>query len=131
MGIEPEIIKSIRSEDEIADGYDGFEIKTNKRTIQLLVDNFQGCCESWGYMCSEDNPQDFVGSELLCIEYLNMDRRKVKVDCGDLDAGRVMFIDLVTTQGTFQVAVYNAHNGFYGHDARFVIDNELVTSMGI
>ena len=41
-----------------------------------------------------------------------------------LDKEEVMFINIETSKGTLQFAVYNCHNGYYGHAVK-VISEQL------
>ena len=37
-----------------------------------------------------------------------------------LDSGGAMFVNLETSEGLLQFVAYNAHNGYYGHEAVLV-----------
>ena len=39
-----------------------------------------------------------------------------------------MFLTFKTSNGTLQFAVYNDHNGYYGHQALIRINDEIVES---
>jgi len=43
-----------------------------------------------------------------------------------MDGGGICFVDFITTNGTFQLAVYNSHNGYYGHGIVVAIDEKIV-----
>jgi hypothetical protein len=106
---------------------DGYEIITDQQKIQIGVSNDQNCCERWGYMVSEDSIQDFIGAELLGIEVVDTARNVTKWEEKNpygLDSGDVMFVNVNTNRGTFQIAVYNSHNGYYGHTG-YVISKQL------
>lgn len=130
-----EIIKSIEEVEgvELEDGdqwgpstYDGYKVVTSERELFIVVNDFQGCCESWGMVSSEDDTQSFVGAELLQMNWVDVARKKhFDVDVYD---GEVMFIDLETSKGLLQLAVYNCHNGYYGHTAFIKIGNDVVMS---
>jgi hypothetical protein len=107
---------------------DGYKVITNEHTIQVLIDNGQSCCESWGYFASEDNITSFVGSELREVTLTDTALHKEKVEASDYyeDEGGIQFVDFVTSQGTFQLAVYNAHNGYYGHGIVVAKDNDIL-----
>lgn len=98
---------------------DGYEISTEDKKIFVLIGNSQSCCEDWGYFSSEDNLTDFIGADLLEVNLTDTERNHKKLkevlEYG-LDDGGIQFVDFVTTKGVFQLAVYNAHNGYYGHD---------------
>ncbi len=122
-----ETIKSIEEVEGYIDdngGWDGYLVETSERKIRLLVDNGASCCENWGMVASEDDLGYFLGAELLRIDWTGPDLVKL-VDVDPYD-GDVMFVDFVTSVGVLQLAVYNAHNGYYGHYAKLVIDGEAV-----
>lgn len=131
-----ETIKSIKevfniktTHGESYSNYDGFEIVTDKRNIFLLIENGQSCCESWGTF--ETNGEDltkFSGTELLSIDTVDtaLDKKKYeeKFEYG-LEGGDVMFVNLETSVGVLQIAVYNSHNGYYGHEVLFIKGDEV------
>ena len=107
--------------------WDGYKIKTENHEFNLLIDNGQSCCESWGYFFLNDDEQDFVGAELLEVNLTDTALNKQKVDeSGYYEyAGGIQFVDFVTNKGVLQIAVYNAHNGYYGHPIIFAKDEEI------
>ena len=100
-------------------GFDGWKIKTNKQNIKLLISNEQCCCEGFGIISTEDNLKDFIGAELFGISTTDTDLRteliKNNEDLQYMDEGDFIFINFKTSKGDFQLAVYNSHNGYYGH----------------
>lgn len=128
------IITSIAEVEGVRDNYytlDGYKISTADHTIRVLISSNQQCCESWGYFASEDDLSAFVGAALQEIRLTDtaLKQEVVEASCyGDEhryeDGGGVQFVDFVTSQGTFQLAVYNAHNGYYGHPILVAIDDE-------
>jgi hypothetical protein len=101
--------------EELREGdYDGYKITTDKRELNVAVNNSQSCCESWGYMSSEDDLQSFVGAALLKIESVDT-ALNAKSDPGDIYEGTAYFVNFYTSRGMFQLAVYDSHNGYYGH----------------
>lgn len=121
------------------DVHDGWEVVTNEQTITLSISNGQSCCESWGYMLSEDNPSKFVGAELRGISLTDTNRTAHKFNPPDseydenstyLDEGDVMFADIETDRGVLQFVAYNGHNGYYGHTAR-IVSKQLVHEVGL
>lgn len=106
----------------------GFQIQTTAQIITLAIDDQPSCCESWGYFLTEDNTEKFIGARLLGVRITDTNRsgRRFTADWsvndGDdvehLDAGDVMFVDIETDRGVLQFVAYNAHNGYYGHEAR-------------
>lgn len=110
---------------ESYNNYEGFKIKTNKREIYILVSNGSSCCENWGHIASEDDTKSFIGAEIIkyrCVDNADYkDCELTKKNAGEyVDVYDCAFIDLETSRGTLQFAVYNSHNGYYGHDIRIV-----------
>ena len=104
--------------------FDGFKIKTNLQEIFLLIKNDQYCCEEWGYIMSEDNIEEFIGSELYTVRIANKALKTYEV-LGDFQ-DEAIFINLETSNGILQFVIYNHHNGYYGHT---VIIKSINTSL--
>lgn len=100
--------------------YDGYKIETTVQTILFLINNGQSCCEEWGSMISEDNLEDFIGSNLLSIENVEDAEGDIKKyfieDFYNDQPSDSILINVNTSNGTLQFALYNDHNGCYGHD---------------
>lgn len=99
---------------------DGVLIITTEQVIKMGIANGANCCEQWGYFLSADNPQDFVGAELLSVDLTDsgLNTSKLTEACPyGLDAGELLFVTLTTSKGILQFTAYNAHNGFYSHQA--------------
>ena len=118
-----EKIKSIDSLDEIeieGDGcYEGYKVVTDNQTILVLVSNSDQCCESWGRLASDDDLQQFIGANLIRLTHTDT-ALNTKVVPDYLDDGGTMFLTFETDRGNFQLVVYNAHNGYYGHRAKII-----------
>lgn len=113
---------------------DGYRVKTEGHEFLVLISNGQCCCEHWGYMTSDDNLPFYIGAELLSVKATDTALNKAKVDEEapyGFDCGGIQFVDFETDKGTFQLAVYNAHNGYYGHTVRLVKDGEVLISEGL
>lgn len=112
-------IKEVKNVKSITPGeydrYDGYQITTDKRTIMILITNDSQCCEDWGYLASNDNFNDFIGCELTNVSITDTSLKTYDVDLSDLEDGGAIFVNFETSNGTLQFAVYNAHNGYYGH----------------
>lgn len=106
--------------------YDGFLIITDKQNIFIGIENGQSCCESFGYLTSQDNFNEFIGSNLNEIKLVDtaLNIKKVEDTINGLDEGEAIFVNLETDKGTLQFTVYNSHNGYYGHEA-VVISKQL------
>lgn len=98
-------------------GQSGFAITTNDQVITMLIDDYQSCCESWGYFMSEDDIQRFVGSFItdVTLTDISLNTHKLEESGFYEDAGGVIFVNINTSYGTLQFVAYNAHNGYYGH----------------
>lgn len=106
---------------------DGYKVKTDSTEILILIDNGQSCCESWGYFSSDDDLTRFIGATLTEINLTDVALSKSAVEKSDWYGGDggIQFVDFVTNKGVFQIAVYNAHNGYYGHGIVVAIGNEV------
>lgn len=111
-----EVIKSIR---EVNDDWEGYEVTTNGRMIRVCISNSSSCCESWGHLSSDDDLQQYVGANLRSVTSVDK-ALNTKTDPGDIDEGTVYFVNFNTDRGKFQLAVYDAHNGYYGHSVEIV-----------
>lgn len=107
---------------KIIDGwntYDGFIVTLENKILKLLISNGQSCCEEFGHIQSEDNLLDFIGSDLIKYELLDDGYDPIFIDKHSVN-GNYCFdcsmINLHTSKGLLQFAVYNAHNGYYGHE---------------
>lgn len=108
---------------------DGYKIETDKHIFHVLIDNGQSCCESWGYLSSEDDHLPFIGAELREVRLTDTALKQSVVEKSDYyggDGGGIQFVDFVTNKGTFQLAVYNDHNGYYGHGILVAKDEEIL-----
>lgn len=98
---------------------DGFKVITDKQEILILICNSENCCENSGYFQTNDSTSEFIGADLFEMKLtdicLNAQLMKQKFEYG-LDEGGIQFVDLITSKGILQFAVYNEHNGYYGHN---------------
>lgn len=119
---------------------DGYKVETNSEMILVLIDNQQSCCENWGYMASDDDLSSFVGATLRDIELtdkrletwsLTDDEKKSEEDrkkhgWKEYDEGGIQFVTFKTSHGDFQLAVYNGHNGYYGHEIIVAVGDKII-----
>jgi len=107
---------------------DGYKVETDKHTFYVLIDNEQNCCESWGYFSSEDDLRQLIDATLLEVRLTDkaLNTKTVEESGYYEDEGGIQFVDFVTDRGTFQLAVYNAHNGYYGHGILVARDDEIL-----
>lgn len=111
------------------DNMDGYEVETDQHVYRVLISNEQSYCESWGYLASDDDLTPFIGAELREVRLTDTALNTARVEESDYyggDEGGIQFVDFVTDRGTFQVAVYNGHNGYYGHGVIVAKDNDVL-----
>ena len=109
--------------------YDGYKVKTSEHEYLILIDNEQNCCESWGYFASEDDFDSFIGKSLNSIELtdLALNNKKVEESGYYDDCGGIQFVNFKFNDGSvLQFAVYNAHNGYYGHPIIIAKDENIL-----
>lgn len=93
--------------------------------IKIGISNLGDCCELWGYMSSDDDLSYYIGAEYLKLRVTDTQRATYEeIECG-VDGGDIMFVDIFTDRGPFQLVMYNCHNGYYGHEAIINIGNQL------
>ena len=123
---------------------EGYKITTNKQNIYILIEGGQQCCEEWGYeSCSsegiietKDDFKDFIGAELISIESIEPETHNgipiynalLKQIGYDRSRIAAEFVNIKTSNGLLQFAVYNCHNGYYGHNIYIKFNNEVIDS---
>jgi hypothetical protein len=99
----------------------GYQVITNQQTIKVGISDGKSCCEDYGYLITNDDTKDFIGATLLSISIVDVALNNKEIEQLEyLDRGGVMFVNFETSKGLLQLAAYNAHNGYYGHDAVLV-----------
>lgn len=97
--------------------FEGYEIITDEQSVKIGVSSGQSCCESFGYLTTNDDLKDFIGADLTGISIVDTALNNKKIEELEyLDQGGAMFVNIETSNGVLQIVVYNAHNGYYGHD---------------
>lgn len=105
----------------------GFRVVTDEHELLVLIDDERSCCESWGSVHSADDLGYYVGAALREVRLTDTALNQTIVDrhgCGEygFDGGGIQFVDLDTSAGKLQLAVYNSHNGYYGHGIVVALD---------
>jgi len=113
--------------------YEGYLITTNLHRYVFAIAGGQWCCEIVGKFSTEDNLEDFIGSELYSIEFIEngcfTEKKLEKIGAKILEnLDDIAFVNVITSKGTFQLAVYNSNGEFYGHGVVFIKDNEKTES---
>ena len=107
--------------------YDGYKVLTEEFELFILINNGQCCCESWGYFSTDDDLEKYIGSTLLDIELTDIALTTESIEEIEyLDGGAVQFVTFKTDRGPFQLAVYNSHNGYYGHGIYIIKGDEIM-----
>jgi hypothetical protein len=109
---------------------DGYLVETDKHKWHLLIDNSQSCCEDWGYLWSDDNLENYIGKELMSVKITDMALNTKMIEKEkDIYEGAIKFVDFnFSDGGVLQFAVYNSHNGYYGHDILIAKDKKILLS---
>lgn len=106
---------------------DGYEVKTDKHTWLILIDNGQSCCESWGYISSDDQLDSYIGKEVVSVKLTDKGLNTKMIESTKTYDGGAQFVDFNFADGQIlQLAVYNSHNGYYGHDILVVRDRKII-----
>jgi hypothetical protein len=132
--IEDTKVKINANEETYSVEAEGYKVQTDKHEYMVLISSQRNCCEDYGYLISEDNYSQFIGSNITEIRITDVALNQAVIDktgfYGSEEDGdkslNIQFVDFCTDRGVFQLAVYNAHNGYYGHEIMFVKDNETV-----
>lgn len=105
--------------------YDGFRIETEDEEIYFLINNFQSCCENWGtYLYTPENLKNYIGAEYLGYDEKNCSEIENNLKDEFVDPDETCFLNIHTSNGTIDFAVYNSHNGYYSHAVILSIKNK-------
>jgi len=102
----------------------GYIVNVGDYFVKMLIEDESQCCENWGYICSEDNIDEFIGAELLNINFTDGEYntktleefRKLGFNINSGEQAFGVFITFETSKGQLQFTLYNDHNGYYGHN---------------
>lgn len=99
--------------------WDGIEVATRDSVWFARIEANRSCCENFGYFSLNDEDASyFIGADLLEVDVVDTALNTRKLAEADLclqHEGNIMFVNFVTSKGVLQFAVYNEHNGYYGH----------------
>lgn len=101
----------------------GYVIFFEKAEFEIYIDPYQQCYENWGYLSSDDEFESYYGKDLAEARLTDTALNQKKVDDTEYYeydvVSNIQFMDFIFTDGAvLQFAVYNSHNGYYGHDVR-------------
>jgi hypothetical protein len=120
--------------------YRGYEVVTEQEKIYVLIDSDLQCCESFGYMSTNDDITEFIGAELLDVELTDISLNPILIEKNTSDDFTddfedIQFVNFITTKNVdkssslcnqvdiLQLVVYNYHNGYYSHDIKVIRNN--------
>lgn len=88
-------------------------------STEFGIESGQHCCESWNYLHSVDDPDEFIGAKVLAVEEVDTWPDTIP-PCGHggSDFG-FQAIRVTTDRGLLDFVVYNEHNGYYSHSTLF------------
>lgn len=118
--------------------HNGYRIELDTGiVIMLLIENSQHCCENWGYLYTPDEIAAFLFADVYSWDnsYTPLARAAVgeaaynnRESSNDDVSAVAQFITFHTSVGELTFAVYNEHNGYYSHGAKFIINDNVVQS---
>ena len=114
--------------------YDGFRIETEDEEIYFVIDNSQQCCENWGtYLYTPEDLREYVGADYLGYDESSCSEIENGLKSEYVESDEICFLNIHTSKGTIDFAVYNSHNGYYSHAVVLKITNKKTgeTSMPI
>lgn len=113
-----------------SESMEGYKVVTDQHTYHVLIASESSCCESFGYLTSDDDLQQYIGAELREVRLTDTALNQHAVDKSGYyeEDGGIQFVDFATDRGVLQLAVYNAHNGYYGHSILIARDDEVLLS---
>lgn len=94
--------------------HEGIKIETETERILFLIDSYRQCCENFGkYLSTPEDLKEYIGAEYL--GYSNDSKELPIVEEVFGEKFETMFLNIHTSKGTIDFAVYNRHNGYYSH----------------
>ena len=62
----------------------------------------------------------------MCLTDTALNTKMVEAKEDIYETGGIQFVTFNTDRGAFQLAVYNAHNGYYGHEILIAFGDDVV-----
>ncbi len=105
-----------------SNNYMGYNISTNKREIEIKINDVRNCCETFGksLICNNEyidlNKYDI--SQFYGLTINNISHKKYVKESKNCNECFILNLSIMLNNGlTLQFEVYNEHNRFYSHDA--------------
>lgn len=109
---------------------DGVKIDfDNDKSLVFGISHDQDCCEEWVYISQADNEDvsNYIGAKIRSIEIVDYSVLTQLEEIGACETD-CYFLNVMTTKGELNFAVYNIHNGYYGHRVTMKYDNNEMFS---
>ena len=107
--------------------FEGYRINTDNSEIIVLIEDGTQCCENAGYFSSNDDLSDFIGADLQNVVLTDKELNSIVVEkVKELYEPNIRFVNFETNKGTFQLTVYNCHNGYYAHDILIKFNDQIL-----
>jgi hypothetical protein len=132
--VKIEEVNNVNFNDNRYSNYDGFKIETEDEEIYFVIDNSQQCCENWGtYLYTPEDLREYVGADYLGYDESSCSEIENHLENEYVESDEICFLNIHTSKGTIDFAVYNSHNGYYSHAVVLKITNKKTgeTSMPI
>lgn len=105
--------------------YDGFRIETEDEEIYFVINNFQLCCENWGtYLYTPEDLKEYIGADYLGYDEKSCEEVENSLEEKYVESDEICFLNIHTSKGIIDFAVYNSHNGYYSHAVVLKITNK-------
>ena len=106
--------------------FDGIKVETEDEEIYFVIDNDQQCCENWGkYLYTSEEVKEYIGADYLGYD---TETSNAMMECLKEEyiyyPSDVCFLNIHTSKGDIDYAVYNSHNGYYSHAVILSIKNK-------
>lgn len=105
--------------------YDGIMIETEDEVIYFVIDNNQCCCENWGtYLYTPEKLENYIGADYLGYTESFCEQIANSLKDEYVGTDETCFLNIKTSKGDIDYAVYNSHNGYYSHAVVLKITNK-------
>lgn len=121
-----EEVDNVNFNDDDYHYYDGIKIETEDEEIYFVIDNDQQCCENWGkYLYTPEDVKEYIGADYFGYD---TETSNAMMECLKEEyiyyPSDVCFLNIHTSKGDIDYAVYNSHNGYYSHAVVLSIKNK-------
>ena len=97
--------------------YNGIMIETEDEIIYFVIEHGQQCCENWGtYLYTPEKLENYIGADYLGYTESTCEQIANFLKSEYVSPDETCFLNIKTSNGDIDYAVYNSHNGYYSHD---------------